>query len=150
MSPKRKTEETLKQIDLLKVKDIIVVEVEAAEARELRNKWESAFANDLTRSEKNQIHFNEMFWHIFSNEKVSALTDQAARAAFNQQKKQKCFLFYQAKKNAFLLDNAFTLNDRDIINKLRGFVDVYIVSVDFNWTYVVTHETDFGPYFCKK
>ncbi len=54
MSPKRKTEETLKQIDLLKVKDIIVVDVEAAVARELRKKWESAFANDLTRSEKNQ------------------------------------------------------------------------------------------------
>ena len=28
--------------------------------------------------------------------------------------------------------------------------DVYIVSKDFSWTYVRTHELDLGPYLCVK
>lgn len=28
--------------------------------------------------------------------------------------------------------------------------DVYIVAKDFSWTYVRTHEVDFGPYLCVK
>ncbi|SDN62550.1 DUF4275 family protein [Alkalicoccus daliensis] len=149
MPKKRMSEKTQKQVELLKVKNILVVCLEAAEAEELRKNWEGAFTKNITRFEKNQIHFNGMFWHIFSYNKVSSLTGKEARAAFNQQKKKKCFLFYQEEKSAFFLDNASALEDTDIVNKLNGFIDVYIVSADFKWTYVITHETEFGPYFYK-
>lgn len=150
MPKKKKIEKTQKQLELLEAKDILVDRLEVAEVEELRKTWERAFTKNITRLEKNQMHFDEMFWHIFSYEKVNCLIGKEARDAFNQQKKQKCFLFYQEKKSGFILDNASALKDVDIMNKLIGFVDVYIVSADFKWTYVVTHETDFGPYFHKK
>lgn len=150
MPKKRKIERTQDQIELLEAKDILVDRLEAGEVEEIRENWERTFAENLTRLEKNQVHFSEMFWHIFSYEKVDSLIGKEAKDAFNQQRKQKCFLFYQEEKSAFVLDNAAALKDRDIMNKLKGFVDLYVVSADFKWTYVVTHEIDLGPYFHRK
>lgn len=150
MPKKRKTGKFQKQLELLQAKNILVESLEAEEVEELRKNWERAFTKDITRLEKNQMLFNEMFWHIFSYKKVNCLIGEDARHAFNQQKKQKCFLFYQEENSGFILDHASALKDVDIMNKLIGFVDVYVVSADFKWTYVVTHETDFGPYFHNK
>ena len=33
-------------------------------------------------------------------------------------------------------------------DSLNG-ADWYLVDKDFTWTYVHTHEDDFGPYFCR-
>lgn len=33
--------------------------------------------------------------------------------------------------------------------ELEKMSDVYIVDKCFNWTYVHTHESTCGPYFCK-
>ncbi|WP_241158473.1 DUF4275 family protein [Cohnella candidum] len=28
--------------------------------------------------------------------------------------------------------------------------DIYIVDKDFTWTYIVTHESILGPYYCRR
>lgn len=140
---------TRKQTEILKSKGIQAVQVAPLEAKELKKKWEGAFAQHLTRVEKDEIYFDEMLWHVFSSEKVGSLEGKEAMEAFNRQKKQRCYLFYQEENNAFILENTSVLAADDIINKNIGTVDVYIVSSNFKWTYVLTHEDDYGPYFSR-
>lgn len=150
MSKKNQKSNKLEQKDLLPGKEIQVELLTESDAIEIRKTWEKVFAKNLSRSEKDQIHFHEMFWHIFSYEKVDAVTGDKALAAFNKQKKEQCYLFYQEKTDVLKINRVADSKTPDILNRGAGMADVYIFSSDFSWTYVKTHETDFGPYFCKK
>jgi hypothetical protein len=47
-----------------------------------------------------------------------------------------------------MLKNTKRLTAEDIINKIEGYIDdVYVVDIDFTWTYIHTHEEFCGPYF---
>ena len=84
-------------------------------------------------------------WHVFSYEKRKYL--KKSDIAFNKESKQSCYVFYQNSDDAYILENASSLNANDFLNE----EDVYVVDKGFNWTYVRTHETGWcGPYFCRK
>lgn len=113
----------------------------------LRRRWEDNFANHLSDKEKKSIYLYDFLWHIFSYEKKNCLKEEQADIAFNKKLKKSCYVFYQHSDDAFILENASSLNVNDFLNE----EDVYVVDKGFNWTYVRTHETGWcGPYFCQK
>ncbi|WP_258110090.1 DUF4275 family protein [Alicyclobacillus sp. SP_1] len=127
------------------MKNGIVVTVYKVQGIELRHRWEQEFAQDINRSVKKSIYFNEFLWHVFSYGKLPCLTNDKAISAFENEKKQDCYVFYQNDDVVYQLENAEGLRAEDFSKE----DDVYIVDTGFNWTYVQTHESDCGPYFYK-
>lgn len=65
---------------------------------------------------------------------------------FNNEKKSKCFIFYQHLDDVIIIENAWKLSADDLCCEMA----VYVVDPDFNWIYVKTHETGWcGPYFSR-
>lgn len=120
----------------------------------LRKQWEESFANHLSDKEKKSIYFYDdengfsgYLWHLFSYERRKCLKEEHADIAFNKEMKESCYVFYQHSDDALILDNASSLTAMDFVNE----EDIYIVDKEFNWTYIVTHETGWcGPYFSRK
>lgn len=139
-------------IDILKSKKIKVIKVPKLGTC-LRKQWEDNFANHMSIKEKKAIYLydNDGFcgylWHLFSYEKRDCLEGEAAEQAFNTEKKNACYIFYQHIDDALILKEADTFNANDLLDEL----DVYVVEKEFKWTYVKTHETELcGPYFSRK
>lgn len=85
-------------------------------------------------------------WHLFSYEKKSCLLDKQANAAFQEEEKKECYLFYQHSDDALILENASSLNASDLSSEQ----DVYVIDKKFTLTYVNTHESGWlGPYFSR-
>lgn len=87
-------------------------------------------------------------WHLCSQEKVNCLEKDEAIAAFKKQSKIKCTIFYQFINEAYLVQNAETLNVEELLyDKAHMYYgDIYIMDWDLNWTFIMTH-SDCGPYF---
>lgn len=119
----------------------------------LRKRWEESFAAHLSDKEKKSIHlydedgFCGCLWHVFSYERRNCLKEEQADKAFNKEVKDYCYIFNQYSDNAFILEHASSLTAGDFADE----EDIYIVDKEFNWTYVITHETGWcGPYFSRK
>lgn len=135
--------------EILKNKSIKVIEVPKW-GTFLRKQWENVFANHLSHNEKKEIFmydddgFCGYLWHVFSFEKRVCLKEQEAETAFNNERKNSCYIFYQHTDDVFIVEEAANLNANDLLNEF----DVYVVDKEFNWTYVKTHETGWcDPYF---
>ena len=93
--------------------------------------------------------YNNYLWHLFSWELLppgSYLTGDAARRAYDA----------VDKKGAEYIDwfeDDFTKHvteKQKTAKQLEEYVEVYVVSKDFKWVYMKTHEGDCcGPYFMK-
>ena len=113
--------------------------------RTIKSNWSKLFAASISSDEKRAIGYESYRWHIFSFEKVSALTNSKARNAFNKCKKDRVFAFYQHKDEAFYVENAQLLKSTDFDSD----DDIYIFDMVNKWTYVHTHESQCGPYFYR-
>jgi hypothetical protein len=131
----------MEQIDLLTDKGIRVIELNN-KRNELIKRWGESFVKDIPKNQKRHISYGRFMWHLFSSNVLSCKKGGSARKAFNRIMKDECYIFYQEFQNALLLKNASSLTSEDIIE-----CDVYVVDKDFTWTYIVTHEEDYGPYF---
>ncbi|CRK84738.1 DUF4275 family protein [Neobacillus massiliamazoniensis] len=137
----------MEQIYLLKDKGIRVIELNN-KRNDLIKRWGESFVKDIPKNQKRHIFYGRFMWHLFSSNVLSCKKKQSARKAFNRIMKDECCIFYQEFTNALLLENASGLTSEDIINEYEGYMcDVYVVDKDFTWTYIVTHEEDYGPYF---
>ncbi|WIV12740.1 DUF4275 family protein [Proteiniborus sp. MB09-C3] len=119
----------------------------------LRKQWEDNFANHLTIKHKKDIYlwndngFCGYLWHLFSYEKKACLQGKEAEKAFDNERKNGCYIFWQHTDYVLILENSEVLNSND----LEDEYDIYVVNKEFNWTYVKTHETLLcGPYFSRK
>lgn len=139
-------------IDILKSKKVKIIEIPKWGVS-LRKQWEDSFANHMNPKEKSAIYLHDnngacgYLWHLFSYEKRDCLKGEEAEQAFNDEKKNSCYIFYQHTDDALILEEAAAFNANDLL----GEIDVYVVDKEFNWTYVKTHEVGWcGPYFCRK
>ena len=116
-----------------------------------RKRWEDTFVHHLSEREKEEIYLHGdryscgYLWHVFCNGKRPHLMQAAANEALDAQKKTKCYVFHQRLLEVLVIDQAAALKALHFEQE----EDVYIVDKDFTWTYVVTHESDFGPYYSE-
>ena len=117
----------------------------------LREQWRINFASHLSNEEQKSIGMDGFLWHLCSWEKVNCLEKDAAIEAFKKQSKIKCTVFYQFIDEAYLVQNAQTLNVDELpYDQSHMFYgDIYIMDWDLNWTFIMTHSDNSGPYFIK-
>ncbi len=122
-----------------------VIFVPQSKPNNIKSKWTRLFASTVGSDVKKEIGYENYKWHIFSFEKVKALTNSKARQAFNKCKKCNVYLFYQHKDEAFYIENPHLLKSSDFDSE----DDIYIFDTIRKWTYVHTHEVQCGPYFYR-
>lgn len=132
-------------IDKLKSKNIKVTEVDKW-GPYFRKRWEDSFAGHMSYDEKKAIYLYDddgacgFLWHIFSYEKRKCLKGEEAKRAFDVERKDFCYIFYQLSDVVLILEKASGL----IASDLDTEFDVYVADKEFNWTYVKTHEEEYG------
>ena len=89
-------------------------------------------------------------WHIFSWEHVDCLKNDAARKAFDALDFKRAWFFRDGySKTAFPRIQSLACIGKLKAKSLDSMADVYVLSRDFLWVYVHTHEDVCGPYFCS-
>jgi len=87
--------------------------------------------------------FGGHLWHVFSYKDLDCLEEKEAEAMFDAKQKDECFAYIYDHSYAFKIANA----DKLCAKVINDFCDIYIVDVNFTWTYICTHEGYCGPYF---
>jgi hypothetical protein len=137
----------MEQLDLLSDKGICAIELKN-KRNELIKRWGESFAKDIPKNIKKHIYYGRFMWHVFSNDVLTCKKGQSAKKTFNRIMKDECYIFYQEFNTVLFLENASNLTSEDIMNQYEGCIcDIYVVDKDFTWTYILTHEEDYGPYF---
>jgi len=115
---------------------------------DLKSNWLSNFASGIKTSD---IFIDEFMWNIFSYKKLPCIEGDDATAYFLAQNKTQCYILFEHYKDAYYLESATPLTKEDLIDNIDfPSKDLYIVSKRFNWTYVLTHESDLGPYYYQR
>lgn len=117
--------------------------------RTTKAKWTKLFAASVPKEKRKEVHFEQFRWHLFSFELLDALTAGDARAAFDAEPKDAVYLFWQHKKEAYLIENVHLLKAEDFDHDFIPHPDIYLFSPEGKWTYIHTHESMCGPYFYK-
>lgn len=119
---------------------------------EFIRKWLNTFVSNMDEKTYKEITQNKYIWHAFSFgiiEKGKYLIGKEARDAFDLSDKTDAIVFQ------LWDEKEYTKNMKEEFNsskKLDILPETYIVSSDFSWTYISTHENDsqeLGPYFMK-
>lgn len=109
----------------------------------LQKLWRKTFANTLNDK--------KIDWHTFSYNLVQHIKGPKAIDAFNSQFIKNYFIISSNPKlTGLACEGNRILSYCDllqIINKSPFLHDLYISHKNFNWTFVITHEEEFGPYF---
>ncbi len=116
---------------------------------ELIKKWLFVFGNGVDKKLiKNHVTtYGNYLWHLFTWGKVSCLEGDDARKAFDDLQYTEAIKFdggYSNHIEGVCVVDKISAKDIDEDTKR----DVYLVSKDFSWTYVRTHEAGCGPYLC--
>ncbi len=116
---------------------------------ELIENWLSVFAKNVDDNivRKHVTSHGNFLWHIFTWGNVSCYEGEEARAKFNSLQEMNGIKFYGGySKQIEGLSMVKKITAEEIDEDIGD--DVYIVDMNFTWTYVRTHESYCGPYFC--
>ena len=116
------------------------------------NKWLSVFGEGVDKKiiKEHVTSQGNYLWHIFTWGNVPCLEGDEARRAFDALEYDEVFkVTGGCSKKIKSTSTVGKLSSEEIDNDSAS--DVYIVSKNYSWTYVRTHEKDLcGPYFCVK
>ena len=87
--------------------------------------------------------YYNFLWHVFSYELAACEEGARAMAAYEATGHREFVLLMNMEQIAFVVRNGRKL-PANIINK---YDDIIVTDMDFQWTYVHTHESQCGPYF---
>ncbi len=120
--------------------------------RYLRERWRELFAGHLTYEEIKEIGMDYILWHLCSWERVECLEKEAAIEAFHKQAKHKLTVFYQFVDEAYLFEHARSLKVTDLpyVEAHMNYSDMYVLDWDNGWSFILTHESEIGPFFIKR
>ena len=110
------------------------------------NQWLRHFASDIPKKQLDRYVKDQYIWHVFSYRLTAKafFEGNAAREAFDRIDKRNCICC-----DAFgdgVIDG-FPFGCYSAKNIEEHFVEFYVVSTDYSWTYIKTHEGDLcGPY----
>ncbi len=115
------------------------------------NQWLRHFAPSLSKAQLEEYINGQFIWHVFSFDLIpfdGLLAGDAARQAFDKIVKDECICcdMFGSGGVTDTLDPLY-----DTAEKIdAALTEFYVVSKDYSWTYIKTHEGDlFGPYFLK-
>ena len=119
--------------------------------RELVERWLSVFGRDVDKKmiADHVTSYGNLLWYLFTWGKVPCFKGDEARDAFDALDYSEAIRFYDGYANHIEGVSIIDKISAKKVDKDRKS-DVYIVAKDFSWTYVCTHEVDFGPYLCVK
>lgn len=119
--------------------------------QKFQKQWLKHFAPNLSK-EQFEKHIKDQFiWHVFSWNLIDCeklLVGDNARQAYDAANKTEC-IFCDLFSGNGVTDK---LSPRcDTAEKIDAeFSEFYVVSKDYSWTYIKTHENNIcGPYFMK-
>ena len=114
------------------------------------NQWLRHFARGVSKSDLQKYAIDRYIWHVFSCGALSPdsfLEGEEARAAYDSMDKSSCIfcdMFGMRGVSDVVIDEYKTAERIDSVTEL------YVVSKDYTWTYIKTHEDGLcGPYFMK-
>lgn len=118
---------------------------------EFYNNWLDNFAEGIPENdmEKHVTSAGNLLWHVFSWELIDKdkfLEADEARVAYDR----------IDKNDVLYIDWFYDDETKDLTSELNTAsaldeeVEVYVVSRDFSWTYIKTHESTCGPYFMMR
>ena len=114
------------------------------------NQWLRHFASDLPNIQLEKYVKGQYVWHVFSFNLIADgyLVGDDARKAFNCVDKSSC-ICCDMFGDGGITDSLPTC--WDTAEKIdEQLIEFYVVSNDYSWTYIKTHEGDYcGPYFMK-
>lgn len=105
----------------------------------LAEKWLNAFGKNVPLKNLNRYvkGENNYLWHIFSYDFVKCYTGAEVLKMFERMS-DSYFVFTQ---DGCTLE---TITE----NEACRYTDVYFTAESYKWTFVKTHESECGPYFC--
>lgn len=115
------------------------------------NQWLRHFAPGVSKMQFEKYINGQYVWHVFSCNLFAfdnLLEGNSARKAFDQVDKSDCICCDMFGDNGV----TNTLSPYyDTAEKIDSqLIEFYVVSEDYSWTYIKTHEGDlFGPYFLR-
>lgn len=130
----------------LRKKGFIVTEHEN-KGKEFRNKWIESFF------EFKKIPNHNFLWELIHIRymDLDLLEGKDATKAFDKVNKQYCYIFFQYSNDVLKVEFASEMKAKDLFSKEYGdYSDKYVVDKGFNWTFVIPHEVDYGPYFFRR
>lgn len=113
---------------------------------DLRQKWEQAFTDHLSKRDKIKLKKMGYLWQLFSSGKRECVERNLAEEAFNHVTKNSLYLFFQHNDHGIKIERASQLTAK----VLRQREDMYVVDEKFSWTYVKSSEFKVGPFFSRK
>ena len=129
-----------------------MIDLSNSDKQRIACKWLAAFGGEVPADimNKNGFDIANHMWHIFTWGKVPCIEGDEARLAFDELQYERAFGFF----GGYSGSNGFYIESPRVIVKLSAAMldkkhcDVYVFGERFAWTYVKTHESDCGPYFC--
>ncbi|MBQ3528607.1 MAG: DUF4275 family protein [Clostridia bacterium] len=112
---------------------------------QLKTEWMNALSKKSKNQNKAKRLSEDCIWHIFSFGLLRCDDEEVASRQYDNQNKYSCVFLSNIDDVGYRIENADALS-AEILDQ---FIDVTVIASDFSWTYVKTHECDFGPYFCK-
>ena len=115
------------------------------------NQWLKHFAKDISKDDVNRYIKDQYIWHVFSWNLLNTdafLSGDEARRAYDEVDKSACIYCDMFGSNGIsdhMLNEYVSSKDID-----KSLTELYVVSKDYSWTYIKTHENNLcGPYFIK-
>ena len=121
----------------------------------LVDSWDKQFDSLVSSEEKeNKENYSDQFrWHLFSFDLLPSLKGDEAKAAFDKEEKHELYLFFEYAEETYIIGNANLLTAKDVDELFKkssiDSSDFYFFDPLHQWTYVVPHEEELGPYFYK-
>ena len=140
LSGKKKTIE-----DLLNEENISFKHEPSEKLTDFWNSWRTKFL-------AHNLRYNESQWHTFSMRTYSNFVEESEAISRYKQQPVKEYLIFTPQDTAIrcFSDKLPTFENLMSFTKDYGVIfDLYVSHKNFNWTFVITHEDDIGPYFAE-
>ena len=140
--------------ELLESQFIQFQELNIDETKLFFENWKAKSLMSIKKNINPSVIKKGLYWHAFSFNLIPHYKNEEAELKFQKLHVKQYYIVSSNLKITGLLCNSSKLPylyDLKTIHKKNPFLfDLYISHYKYNWSFVITHEDDFGPYFIPK
>ena len=109
---------------------------------DIKKKFINTFFSQLTEKDKKECYFDHYMWHAFSYEKIECIEGRKAIEELHK-KNNEVYLIFE--DNDKVVEKKMVTYKELIDMRVKGKIawDCYVIDKNFNWCFVLTHETDY-------